>query len=120
MTLTNFLFIYFSSPICFDLIDIAHVTKCGHSFCQNCIQTALEHTHRCPQCNTPCSINKDVFPNFTCNIKFFFHIFKYILLDFLILILVLMCFFFVKVNQIVEKFKEDSNSKKFKASQTVK
>ena len=59
------------SPICFDLIDVAHVTKCGHSFCQSCIQTALEHTHRCPKCNTPCSINKDVFPNFTC--KFFFN-----------------------------------------------
>jgi len=73
-------------PICFDLIDIAHVTKCGHSFCQSCIQTALEHTHRCPKCNTPCNINKDVFPNFT-------------------------------LNQIVEKFKEDTNSKKFKASQ---
>lgn len=50
-----------------DIIDVAHVTKCGHSFCQNCIQTALEHTHRCPKCNTPCSISKDVFPNFTRN-----------------------------------------------------
>lgn len=65
---------FYLSPICFDLIDIAHVTKCGHSFCQTCIQTALEHTHRCPKCNTPCNINKDVFPNFTRNFKTVFYI----------------------------------------------
>ena len=75
-------------PICFDLIDCAHVTKCGHSFCLTCIQTALEHTHRCPKCNTPCSIVKDIFPNFT-------------------------------LNQIIERFKEESNTKKCKTSQAV-
>lgn len=69
-------------PICFDLIDVAHVTKCGHSFCQGCIQTALEHTHRCPKCNTPCTINKDVFPNFTCkqNLIAYF-LFNFILIN---------------------------------------
>jgi hypothetical protein len=51
-------------PICFDIINIAHVTKCGHSFCQTCITKALEHAHRCPKCNTPCNITKDIFPNF--------------------------------------------------------
>jgi hypothetical protein len=56
-----------SCPICYDLIDVAHVTKCGHSFCQNCIKTALEHSNRCPKCNTPCSIKNDVFPNFSLN-----------------------------------------------------
>ncbi|CAF0951716.1 unnamed protein product [Brachionus calyciflorus] len=75
-------------PICFDIIDVAHVTKCGHSFCQVCIQTALEHTHRCPKCNTPCTINKDVFPNFT-------------------------------LNQIIERYKEVSHTKKFKVSQAT-
>lgn len=54
-------------PICFDLINVAHITKCGHSFCLNCIQTALETTHRCPKCNTTCSTAKDIFPNFTLN-----------------------------------------------------
>jgi hypothetical protein len=76
----------FTCPICFDMIDAAHVTKCGHSFCQVCIQTALEHTHRCPKCNTPCSIQKDVFPNFTC---------LWTTCDFFILGLLFLCNFLV-------------------------
>lgn len=58
--------IEFQCPICYDLIEAANMTKCGHSFCRSCIQEALERSRRCPKCNTPCSINKDVFPNFTC------------------------------------------------------
>jgi E3 ubiquitin-protein ligase RFWD2 len=106
----KYCFNYSVSPICFDLIDVAHVTKCGHSFCQSCIQTALEHTHRCPQCNTPCSIQKDVFPNFTrkllvvrCN-RFLFLIHP---------------FFRLLVNQIIERYKEETNNKKCKFSQSV-
>jgi hypothetical protein len=57
--------IEFQCPICYDLIEAANMTKCGHSFCRSCIQEALERSRRCPKCNTPCSINKDVFPNFT-------------------------------------------------------
>lgn len=75
-------------PICFDIIRAAHVTKCGHSFCQTCIQTALEHSHRCPKCNTSMSMSRDVFPNFA-------------------------------LNQIIERFKEETNSKKVKFNQTV-
>ncbi len=69
------------------MIDVAHVTKCGHSFCLSCIQTALDHTHRCPKCNTPCSFVKDIFPNFT-------------------------------LNQIIERFKEETNFKKCKLTQS--
>lgn len=56
-------------PICFEIISVAQVTKCGHSFCQTCITKALEHAHRCPKCNTPCNLTKDVFPNFACRFK---------------------------------------------------
>jgi len=77
-----------SCPICFEIISVAHVTKCGHSFCQNCISKALESMHRCPKCNTPCNLAKDVFPNFT-------------------------------LNQIIEKFKEESQNKKCKFSQSA-
>lgn len=29
---TFFLLLYFFSPICFEMIEEAHMTKCGHSF----------------------------------------------------------------------------------------
>jgi len=78
-----------SCPICFDLIAVAQVTKCGHSFCQACIVRAIEHTHRCPKCNTPLNSNKDIFPNFA-------------------------------LNQVIERIKDEVQSKKCKLSQISK
>lgn len=37
--------------ICFDSFDDPHITKCGHSFCKNCISEVLNRQHRCPVCN---------------------------------------------------------------------
>ena len=71
----------------------------------------MDHTHRCPKCNTPCSIQKDVFPNFTCN--FFLNI----VLSF---VKKLILFVFLNiVNQIIERYKEDNNNKKCKLSQNT-
>ncbi|RLU25395.1 hypothetical protein DMN91_001551 [Ooceraea biroi] len=50
-------------PICFDLIDTAYITRCGHTFCHNCIVKCLEIKDRCPKCSFTLS-EQDIFPNF--------------------------------------------------------
>jgi tetratricopeptide (TPR) repeat protein len=39
-------------PICYDLLDNAFETYCGHSFCEYCINKALENSNVCPLCRT--------------------------------------------------------------------
>ncbi|KAF7278277.1 E3 ubiquitin-protein ligase COP1-like isoform X1 [Rhynchophorus ferrugineus] len=56
----------FSCPICLNLIDEAHITKCGHTFCHSCITTSLETLKRCPKCNAAIT-NNDIFPNYLLN-----------------------------------------------------
>ncbi|XP_022903546.1 E3 ubiquitin-protein ligase COP1-like isoform X1 [Onthophagus taurus] len=53
-------------PICFNLIDEAHITKCGHTFCYSCITKALEPAKRCPKCGASVT-NTDIIPNFLLN-----------------------------------------------------
>ncbi|GFR71673.1 E3 ubiquitin-protein ligase RFWD2 [Elysia marginata] len=55
----------FICPICFDLIDEAYMTKCGHSFCHSCIERSLERNNRCPRCGVPIESSSQIFPNFT-------------------------------------------------------
>ncbi|KAL4219079.1 RING finger and WD repeat domain-containing protein 2 [Mactra antiquata] len=57
----------FLCPICFDLIDEAHMTKCGHTFCYKCIKTCLETANRCPKCNFVIESPDLIFPNFMLN-----------------------------------------------------
>ncbi|XP_045204825.1 E3 ubiquitin-protein ligase COP1-like [Mercenaria mercenaria] len=57
----------FLCPICFDLIDEAHMTKCGHTFCYKCIKTSLETANRCPKCNFVIESPDFIFPNFMLN-----------------------------------------------------
>eukprot|EP01094_Clydonella_sp_ATCC50884_P001681 TRINITY_DN1125_c0_g1_i2.p1 TRINITY_DN1125_c0_g1~~TRINITY_DN1125_c0_g1_i2.p1 ORF type:complete len:974 (+),score=208.43 TRINITY_DN1125_c0_g1_i2:59-2980(+) len=45
--------------ICFDDIEVASVTKCGHVFCAQCIRTAVQLHHNCPICRTALG-NKDI------------------------------------------------------------
>ena len=53
-------------PICFELIDEAHITRCGHTFCYRCITKSLEINGRCPKCSDILS-QQDIFPNFVLN-----------------------------------------------------
>ncbi|XP_005091898.1 E3 ubiquitin-protein ligase COP1 [Aplysia californica] len=55
----------FICPICFDCIDEAYMTKCGHSFCHDCIKKSLEKNNRCPRCGIPIESPSHIFPNFT-------------------------------------------------------
>eukprot|EP00118_Oscarella_pearsei_P012168 m.87171 g.87171 ORF g.87171 m.87171 type:complete len:122 (+) comp36533_c0_seq5:41-406(+) len=57
----------FLCPICFDIINEAYVTKCGHSFCHTCITRSLKECNRCPKCNLIVEKPDFIFPNFTLN-----------------------------------------------------
>lgn len=57
----------FLCPICFDLIDEAHMTKCGHTFCYRCITESLKTANRCPKCNFVIENMSAIFPNFMLN-----------------------------------------------------
>lgn len=54
----------FNSPICFDMMEEPHVTKCGHTYCFQCITQSLELQKSCPKCSSPVDM---VFPNFLLN-----------------------------------------------------
>lgn len=52
----------FLCPICFDIIRDAHITRCGHTFCHECIHKSITTFKRCPKCNV--MLNPDtIFPN---------------------------------------------------------
>ncbi|KAK7487262.1 hypothetical protein BaRGS_00021490 [Batillaria attramentaria] len=58
---------HYVCPVCFDIIDEAHMTKCGHSFCHKCIKQSLEKSNRCPKCNYVIENPEQIYPNFTLN-----------------------------------------------------
>jgi len=57
----------FVCPVCFDMIDAAYMTKCGHSFCYQCIVSSLEESNRCPKCNCIIERKDQIYPNFLLN-----------------------------------------------------
>ncbi|XP_072219146.1 E3 ubiquitin-protein ligase COP1 isoform X2 [Leuresthes tenuis] len=57
----------FVCPICFEIIEAAHMTKCGHSFCYKCIRQSLEDSNRCPKCNYIVDNVDQLYPNFLVN-----------------------------------------------------
>lgn len=57
----------FLCPVCFDIIEEAHITRCGHTFCFRCIARALEVHHRCPKCSVTLSGIESTIPNFLLN-----------------------------------------------------
>ncbi|XP_069679642.1 E3 ubiquitin-protein ligase COP1-like isoform X1 [Periplaneta americana] len=57
----------FLCPICFELIEEAHITRCGHTFCYRCISKSLESSGRCPKCSFALGGHENVFPNFLLN-----------------------------------------------------
>ncbi|CAG4957287.1 unnamed protein product [Parnassius apollo] len=54
-------------PVCFELIDEAYVTRCGHSFCYSCIAKSVELHRRCPKCGAALASRDHIFPNFLLN-----------------------------------------------------
>uniref|UniRef100_A0A669C5K4 COP1 E3 ubiquitin ligase n=1 Tax=Oreochromis niloticus TaxID=8128 RepID=A0A669C5K4_ORENI len=57
----------FVCPICFEMIDEAHMTKCGHTKYSTCIRQSLEDSNRCPKCNYIIDNVDQVYPNFLVN-----------------------------------------------------
>ena len=41
----------FDCPICMCKMTEPTITKCGHTFCKDCIYEAVNRTHDCPLCN---------------------------------------------------------------------
>ncbi|CAF1103032.1 unnamed protein product [Adineta ricciae] len=56
----------YTCPICFELISEAYVSRCGHSFCNKCLQRTVESHRRCPKCQLSLQTS-DIFPNYTLN-----------------------------------------------------
>lgn len=50
-------------PVCFDLIRDPTLTRCGHSFCYECIFKSIGNFQRCPKCNTTLTSAAHIFPN---------------------------------------------------------
>ncbi|KAK6743610.1 hypothetical protein RB195_010721 [Necator americanus] len=40
-------------PICLDIMVQAFALKCGHSFCEVCLDEAVNFDDRCPECRNP-------------------------------------------------------------------
>jgi len=58
----------FVCPICFNFIREAHITRCGHTFCFECIIKCFDTSSRCPKCNFDLENRQsDIFPNFLLN-----------------------------------------------------
>lgn len=57
----------YQCPICFHLIEEAHITRCGHTFCFTCISKTIETIGRCPKCNYALTSNEHIIPNFLLN-----------------------------------------------------
>ncbi|XP_015925999.1 E3 ubiquitin-protein ligase COP1 [Parasteatoda tepidariorum] len=53
--------------LCYNLINEAHMTKCGHTYCYACIKTAIETQKKCPKCSTPIESVDEIFPNCLLN-----------------------------------------------------
>ena len=52
-------------PICFEFLQEAYVTRCGHTFCHGCIVKSLSQSARCPKCNYHMEKPlESIFPNF--------------------------------------------------------
>lgn len=57
----------YQCPICFHLIEEAHITRCGHTFCYACISKTIETIGRCPKCNYALASIEHIIPNFLLN-----------------------------------------------------
>lgn len=57
----------FLCPVCFDLIEEAYITKCGHTFCHSCILKSIDIHRRCPKCGYTLIGQDQIFPNHLLN-----------------------------------------------------
>uniref|UniRef100_A0A182K6A7 RING-type domain-containing protein n=1 Tax=Anopheles christyi TaxID=43041 RepID=A0A182K6A7_9DIPT len=57
----------FLCPICFDIINEAYITRCGHTFCHQCIARSIDVAKKCPKCNYPLASHEHIVPNFLLN-----------------------------------------------------
>lgn len=54
-------------PICMQIMREVHVTRCGHSFCHDCIYNTIISTQQCPKCSFTIPNVEFITPNFHLN-----------------------------------------------------
>lgn len=52
--------------ICFDFYCEPHMTRCGHTFCHECLEKSLRERQVCPKCSQKLT-HQDYFPNHALN-----------------------------------------------------
>ena len=52
----------FTCPVCCDIMEDVKITKCGHTYCHDCITKSIEVFKKCPVCAVELTQN-DIFPN---------------------------------------------------------
>lgn len=46
--------------ICLEAFETPVLTNCGHIFCKECLDTALKHTHSCPNCRSSVTTQTEI------------------------------------------------------------
>ena len=44
--------------VCVQTFTDPHMTKCGHSFCKECITEVINRQHLCPECRAPAQLEE--------------------------------------------------------------
>lgn len=57
----------FLCSICCEIFSEAYITRCGHTFCYQCIFQSIETHRRCPTCGATVQSTDQIFPNFALN-----------------------------------------------------
>lgn len=57
----------YQCPICMQIMREVHVTRCGHSFCHDCIYNTIISTQQCPKCTFTIPNVEFITPNFHLN-----------------------------------------------------
>jgi hypothetical protein len=55
----------YNCSICYELFKSPYSTKCGHTFCKECLIKSIQMNQKCPTCRNPTS-KQTIFPNFWC------------------------------------------------------
>ena len=57
----------FKCPICFEVLKTPFITRCGHTYCYNCITMSIKSYGRCPICNEALNEANDLIANAQLN-----------------------------------------------------
>lgn len=47
-------------PVCFEHLTQPMLTKCGHTFCKDCLEECINRRHECPHCKSPLELSEAI------------------------------------------------------------